>query len=107
MAIDFVSAPAVLTINLTRDADFIRLLEAVPPGEFPAGTQVELRFYDAGGTLLETWGATVTTTEAMWNVDKAVVNALILDAPDKCKMFYIDGTIDLLWGLATSVGIDG
>jgi hypothetical protein len=107
MAIDFVSAPAVLTINLTKDADFIRLLETVEGEEFPAGCQIELRFRDSAGGALAVWPATVTTTEAMWNVDKADVNDLIADEPASCRLFYVDGDIDLLWALASSVGVDG
>jgi hypothetical protein len=110
MAVDLVAAVEALTINLTRDADWIRKFVATGGDTFPAGCVVEIRWYDEAGDLIDTgttWQATVTPTEANWNIDKAEVNTLIAAAPAKAKLFYIDGTIDLLWAMANSVTIDG
>lgn len=107
MAVNLLAAVEAMTINLTRATDFIRIIETVNPEVFPGGCVVEIRWYQTNGTLIGTWGATVTSTDATWNVDKAVVDALIAQVPTQAKLFYIDGTIDLLWAMATTVVIDG
>lgn len=105
--IDLVSSPLVLKINLTRDADFIREIEAVSPDTFPAGSTVSLQFRDAGGAVLTTWNAAVTSTDAIFNVDKAVVNTLIGQNPASCRLIYTDGAVDILWAIAQTVPVDG
>jgi hypothetical protein len=107
MAIDLLADVEAMTINLTRNTDFIRRIETVSPEVFPVGCVVELRWYQSNGSLIDTWAATVTSTQADWNVDKADVDTLIALVPDKAKLFYIDGTVDLLWALANTVVIDG
>jgi hypothetical protein len=107
MVVNFLSAPDVLEINLTRGADFIRILEAVAPETFPVGSTVVLEFRSSSGTVLGTWSAVVTPTEATWNEDKATVDAMILLVPSTCRLKYTDGAVDLLWAYAASVGIDG
>jgi hypothetical protein len=107
MVVNFVSAPEVLNINLTRDADFIRILEAVSPEVFPVGSTVTLQFRSAANSVLATWSATVTSTEATFNEDKVAVNAVIAQAPATARLIYTDGTVDLIWAYASTVGIDG
>lgn len=107
MVVNFVSAPEVLEINLTRDADFIRILEAVAPETFPVGSTVTLQFRSGANAVLATWSATVTSTEATFNEDKVAVNAVIAQTPATARLIYTDGAVDLIWAYASSVGIDG
>jgi hypothetical protein len=106
MALNLIAPVEAMTINLTRDTDWIRVLEADPAGSISATADVEIRWY-AGASIVGTWPATVTVDDASWNVDKAVVNALIALNPTGAKLFYVDGSLDLLWAMATAVVVDG
>lgn len=98
---DLTAPVADLQLNLTRDTDFVRVLEAAEGESFPPGTQVVLDFGDTQ------WPATVTTDQASWNVDKAEVNALIAATPTQCHLRYTSGGVDLLWAHTRTVAVDG
>lgn len=82
-----------LLINLTPDFDFVRTIEAVDPG-FTAGDQVSLTFNDTESTE---WIAEIVGNEARWNIDKVEVNALIARRPDRARLAYKSGDVDLPW----------
>ena len=104
--VDLTSEPAELTLNLTRDSDFVRAL--VPSGEgFPTDAQIILDFGPHPETEQpQTWAAEVTAERAQWNVDKVMVNELIANKPRTAKLRYVHNQLDLLWAIG-SVTIDG
>lgn len=100
MAIDMTSSLDRLLLNLVRDSDFVRVIETTAGETFPAGAQLILDF---GATE---WPATVTSTEARWEVDKATVNALI-PTVGGCVLRYVHGTVDLVWAACDRVSVNG
>lgn len=100
--LDLTQSIATLKLNLTRNADWIRAIEAVTPG-FLVGDRVEIRF-DTG----DIWAADVDAASSLatWDIDKIPVNTLIALAPKKARLYYISGDTDLLWAVG-KVTIDG
>lgn len=89
--------PFSLAVNLAADSDFIQMLVAFM--EWPGGTVIELRFFDDAGAQLGLWPATISGPQAMWDVPRAVVAAMIALDPREVRLFYIDVDDDeLLWG---------
>lgn len=87
--------PEELRVGLVAGADFIRTLES-EDGDWPGTAVIKLIFNDTDAT---TWTATIAGADATWNIDKAVVDALIADAPTRAKVTYVDGPVDLLWAV--------
>lgn len=81
-----------MIVSLTRDSDFVRLIEAAEGYAFPADMSLVLDF--GNGTV---WPATVTPTSASWNVDKAESNALADLAPEQARLRYQSGDSDRIW----------
>lgn len=84
--------PKQMEVELSSGADFIQTMHTETGDPWPVGTAVELRFSD--GT---TWAATITTNQIAWNVDKADVATLIATHAKNAQLFYVNGTVDLLW----------
>lgn len=100
MATDFGFQPYSLRVHLIKaDADFVCTIRTSDASDFPAGTQVVLKF---GTDTPITWTATVTGSEAVWNVDKDDV-ADLLAAPFTGRQIpahitYTDPAgVDLVW----------
>jgi predicted ThiF/HesA family dinucleotide-utilizing enzyme len=85
------SAPASMSLLLVPGADFVCTLVS-QDGTWPATAAIAIEVADA------TWEATVSGTDAVFNVDQAQVNAVIAQDPNRFKLWYTDGTTRLLWG---------
>lgn len=85
--------PESFTLILSAGADFVSTIVATD-GDPWGAVDVSLIFDDADET---TWTATVDTDELRWNVDKAEVDTLLAARPKHVRLFYVDGTTDLLW----------
>jgi hypothetical protein len=100
VATDFGFEPYSLRVHLIKaDADFIGTIRTSDASAFPAGAVVKLKF---GTDTPIVWQATVTGSDAVWNVDKVSVAAL-LAAPLTGRQLpahitYTDGAgVDLVW----------
>lgn len=62
--------------------------------DWPVGTSLAWTFSTG-----DPWPATISTSKATWNVDKAVADAI----PDgtKVKLVYTNGTTDQVWWIGT------
>ena len=83
--------PETLRVILTTGADFqctIRL-----SSNWLAGTTLSLVFPTTS------WNATITTTDAVFNVDKAIADTI----PDGAtvKLLYVNGATDQIWAIGT------
>lgn len=90
----FVAEPMVLHL-MTADADFIQTIQTSDGSDFPDGAAVTLKIGTASPTL---WSATITGPSAAWNVDKAVVAALVPGTALLAHVLYADDSgADLVW----------
>jgi hypothetical protein len=88
--------PIVETLVLVKGQDFLHDIFA-PLGEtFPVGTTAEIIFYDAAGTQLDEWSASVNSAAVSWNVDKAVADTIPHPAFFRIYIHYPDGA-DFCW----------
>lgn len=87
--------PVPLTITLAADADFIS--KFVAQSGWPDGTQIQLRFINLRNTVI--WSATISGTDATFDVAAADVATLISAQPQEVRLHYMDAQgDDLLWG---------
>lgn len=91
MAITLGSEPEDLTVHLVTGADFKATLILKPA--WPVGTTLTLV---SGAT---TWTATISGTDATFDVDKAAADLLADGASIKLK--YVNGTTDQTLGIGT------
>lgn len=109
MSISLGDSPDRLTVKLSRFGDFVAALiyddgDPLTTNEWPAGIDIELRFYATATstTAAATWAASITDDRAEWDKDKADVAADVLDDANlTARLFYIDGATDLLWASGT------
>jgi len=98
MSIELGTTPELLTVSLTRGADFIQTLSSTDaagtPVDWVTGEVVSLVFDMTAPT---TWVATITGPDAVWNVDKAVVTALLDAGVRHANLIYTAGDVDLVW----------
>jgi hypothetical protein len=98
MALQLGLTPDDLTVTLARDADFIASLVSIDQNtgvevDYLAGTEIYLIL---NGT--ERWDATVAGNSADWNIDKALVNALINSGGQRnAVLYYVNGTTEQMW----------
>lgn len=82
--------PESVDLNLNDGYDFKAVIELTDasdvPIPWPVGTEVYIRFTDGSS-----WQATISGTEAQWNVDKAVVGAVVAS---RYSLAYVNGTND-------------
>lgn len=100
MAITLGAQPDTLTVHVSAGADFeatlVLLDDAGAEMDWPVGTNITLRFAKAAAT--ETvWAATITGSEATFAEDKVSVDALIASKRATARLFYVNGTDDILW----------
>lgn len=90
------NTPLVDTLVLVAGQDFIH--EIFPPqGEtIPAGTSVDLIFYDQAGDEIATWEATVSSAVAGWDVSSALADTINIPARFRIYVHYSDGA-DFCW----------
>lgn len=89
--------PVPLTVTLAADADFISTF--VAQAGWPDGTQIQLRFINFRNTVTLTWSATISGTDATFDVAAADVAILIAAQPQEVRLHYMDSQgDDLLWG---------
>lgn len=97
MALSLGGEPLPLFVKLNEHKDFICTL-ASQDADWPDGAVIALEFGDDDAT---TWAAEIDGPDASWNVDKAVVDALIgrLDSSAKrrARLSYTEGSTDLPW----------
>ena len=87
--------PPRLVVNLNSDGDFVAELIS-DSGDFPTGSQIELRFIVTGAVPI-VWPAYVVGPSARWDVSKEDV-AIVLDAdPVAAKLHYGNGASDIVW----------
>lgn len=92
MSITLGTAPQKLNVLLTKDADFFTTLRS-SDGDWPGTARIELRL----GSIV--WEAEITGTDAVISVDFVEVNKVYSSPIQQAKLFYIDGTTDICWGL--------
>ena len=91
MTINFGVKPARASWTLTDDADFYSTVQTRDLSNFPATAVISVVFVDAAGGVLATYTATGVGATATFNVDKAVIAALLLTEPAQGRLFYQDG----------------
>lgn len=93
--------PDSLIVVLPKNADFKATLRNITsptdhtPVNWPAGTAIQLRFGSSATPVM--WAATVTGADAVFNVDKAVVAPLRASETKVARLYYVNGTDDILW----------
>lgn len=93
--------PETSRIVLTEGADFYCTLTL--SSNWPVGTSLTIVFPD----LATTWTASISTTNAVFSVDKASTTADAVPDGSRWQLKYINGTTDQTWMLGTVVRVDG
>lgn len=83
--------PETLRVILTTGADFLCTIRLNV--NYPAGTTLSLVFPTT------TWTATISTTDAVFSVDKAITDTIADGTPVSLK--YVNGTTDQVWAVGT------
>jgi hypothetical protein len=98
--LDLGISPDTLTVHLSPGADFESTLVLLDDDgaeqDWPVGTVITLRFAKSAAADV-TWTATITDAEATFDVDKAAVDSLLAENREKVRLYYVNGTDDLLW----------
>lgn len=90
------ASPENLSVILTQGADFNTTLHNSDGNWSPTAT-IELRFGVDPENPITTWSAVITDDDAVFAVDKAVVDVLLAETDKSVRLWYIDGTTDLCW----------
>lgn len=96
MTLQFGVEPIHLPLVLVEGSDFVSTLVS-DNGPWAPDTEIAVEVGD------QRWIATLDGDKAHWEVDKAVVLAVIRDVsgnptpPEKWKLFYKEGSADLVW----------
>lgn len=94
MAFTLGFAPEKFDVDVSAGADFYSSLRRKDGTDWAATAQVILDF----GVGINPWVATLTGPVATWDIDQAVVDAVIAAKPKKVRLWYVDGGTRLLWG---------
>lgn len=89
--------PGTLRVHLTAGADFTSTIRL--SSNWPGSTTLTLNF-DSG----ETWTASISTTDAVFAVDKATTDTIADGTGVRLK--YVNGTTDQTWEIGTVVRHD-
>lgn len=95
MAFALGTQPEKLTIQLSPRSDFVAVIQRSDGQDWAAGTEVFLEFETTTDPI--SWPATISGTDASWNVDEADVDTLIATRPRKARLWYVEGEVRLLW----------
>ncbi|MFF2555764.1 hypothetical protein ACFVUS_32470 [Nocardia sp. NPDC058058] len=68
--------PTIEPLKLTTGASFVQTIQPSGGANFPAGTTISIALTSPSGASLGSWPATVTTTQATWNVVSATCDAI-------------------------------
>lgn len=89
--------PGTLRVFLTTGADFLCTVQL--DTNWPVGTTLSLVFDD--GT---TWNATISGTDAVFSVDKAIADTIAANGGDVgVRLKYVNGTTDQTWAIGTVI----
>jgi hypothetical protein len=98
--LDLGTSPDTLTVHLSPGADFESTLVLLDDDgvetDWPVGTAITLRFSKSAAAEV-TWSATITDAEATFDEDKATVDSLIAENRETVRLYYVNGTDDVLW----------
>lgn len=95
--------PETMTLVLCRGADFASTLHNTED-DWPVTAEITLSI--GNGHSPVTWTSTLAGPDATFSETSDTVDALIKTKPTKVKLYYVDGSIDVLWAVG-SVEIDG
>lgn len=86
--------PHRMTTVLSPGADFVATLTRNDGVDWPVGTGVQLVVEGQ----VAPWAAVVAGPSLTWEIDEAVVDAVIAtNLAKKGKLYYINGTTRILW----------
>ncbi|WP_225725442.1 MULTISPECIES: hypothetical protein [unclassified Nocardia] len=68
--------PTIEPLKLTTGASFVQTIQPSGGATFPSGTTVSINLTSPSGTPLGSWPATVTSTQASWNVPNTTCDAI-------------------------------
>ncbi|WP_330185030.1 hypothetical protein OHB26_16445 [Nocardia sp. NBC_01503] len=68
--------PTIEPLKLTTGASFVQTLQPSGGVNFPTGTTVSIVLTAPGGAALGSWPATMTLTQASWNVASTTCDAI-------------------------------
>lgn len=90
-----------LQVVIPVDADFVTTLTASSP--WPVGTTIELHFSDPTLSSPTIWTASVSGSDAVFNVPKSTVQAVVVARLPIARLIYSPGgSGTLLWGHGTT-----
>lgn len=90
-----------LQVIIPVDADFVTTLTASSP--WPTGTTVELHLSDTSLNPPVVWAASVSGSNAVFNVPKSTVQAVVTARLSLARLIYSpSGSGTLLWGHGTT-----
>lgn len=72
--------PTIEPLKLTTGASFVQTIQPSGGVNFPSGTTISIVLTAPGGAALGSWAATVTTTQASWNVPAVTADAIPTNA---------------------------
>lgn len=90
--------PEKFKLDLSPGSDFFAGLERDDDTDWPDGSEVTLEV--VGG---ESFPADLAGPVASWEIDEVQVDEIIDLKPKKIKLWYVEGTTRLLWGIGTLV----
>lgn len=91
MTINFGALPARASFTLSSDADFYQEVQTTDGTAYPGTAVMQLRWLNGFDVVIGTWSASFAASTATFQVDKAVVAALLAGAPVQGRVFYEDG----------------
>lgn len=102
MTIELGAQPDTLTVHLSDGGDFgstlVLLDDDGAETDWPVGSVVTLRFSKSAAA--ETvWTATIDGAEATFDEDKAAVDTIIDEHRTSVRLYYVNGTDDILLGI--------
>lgn len=88
-----------MTLVLPTGADFVASLTRQDGTDWPAGPGIGVQI-EVGAA---TWVATTAGPTVTWDVDEALVAAVIATAPKKARLVYVNGASKVLWATGPAV----
>lgn len=95
--------PLHLIVDLTQNADFTSTLKNVD-GNWSPTAEIQLRFGYGDDTIM--WAANISGDLAIFDIDDEQVNALLATRIRNAKLFYIDGDVEVAWGVGDVITND-
>ncbi|QIS16587.1 DUF7264 domain-containing protein [Nocardia arthritidis] len=90
--------PINRTLVLSKGADFVHTVALADGPGFPTGTAVRIILLDATETVLDTWSAVLTTTEARFVIQSELADLIPAGAKYRLYVSYpTTPTTEYLW----------